>query len=125
MRNAWLPLVGLAIIGWFVLFSDAGDRHSAAERASQWEENRLHDIERAGLRSLRAGMREPDAMEVRGVHVAARGLNGASVLCGEVNGRNGYGGMTGFQRFMVIADVPMTERAGGENFGGLWSDAGC
>lgn len=64
-------------------------------------------------------------METRNVRVARPGIGGQPIVCGEVNARNGLGGMTGYQRFMVIANVPMTEMSGGEGFDSIWLDAGC
>ena len=41
------------------------------------------------------GARDPDSVTFRGLKAMVSGS-----VCGEFNGRNGFGGMTGFQRFI-------------------------
>lgn len=49
------------------------------------------------LRNLSNLMRDPGSMKTRSLSVPP----GSAYLCGEVNGANGFGGMTGFQRFIA------------------------
>jgi hypothetical protein len=50
-------------------------------------------------------LRDPDSAQFRNVrHI--RHENGTTQFCGEVNARNGYGGMAGFKRF----DAGVTDR---------------
>ncbi|MEO6042214.1 MAG: hypothetical protein ABIP41_09960 [Croceibacterium sp.] len=77
---------------------------------------------------LRKAMREPDSTVLDSVHIAAGTFAEAKVVCGKVNGRNGFGGMTGFQRFVVMAGkVPMVESdgVGQRGFRDVWDKAGC
>ena len=55
------------------------------------------------LRKLEGAMRDPSSMQTRNLRVPP----GSAYLCGEVNGRNAFGGMTGYQRFIVGAAAAM------------------
>lgn len=52
--------------------------------------------------TMRASSRNPETVEFRNVIYADTGRT--QWVCGEINGENGFGGMTGFQRFVVSAD---------------------
>jgi len=45
-------------------------------------------------------LRDPDSAQFIGVHTVHR--NGVKAVCGFVNARNGFGGMTGNEAFVVI-----------------------
>lgn len=47
-------------------------------------------------------LRDPSSATFRNVHWS-RTSNGSGHFCGEVNARNGFGGMTGFIRFQAFA----------------------
>lgn len=49
---------------------------------------------------VRAGMRDPDSVQFQGVGVHVN--QGAPIVCGEVNAKNGLGGYAGFQRFIYM-----------------------
>jgi hypothetical protein len=68
----------------------------------------------AGVAAVRAAMKDPGAAQFRGVALYADG-EGAHVVCGEVNGRNSFGGFNGFEEFVVDLDlqrVKMRRNAG-------------
>jgi len=44
-------------------------------------------------------LRDPSSAQFREV-IVRRATTGAQIVCGEVNGRNGYGGYAGFQEFI-------------------------
>ena len=74
----------------------------AADRAAS--ERRVQDI--AWLErtkdAIRAQMRDPSSVEFRNVAAfRADPSRRAPTICGEVNGRNGFGGMTGLQGFIA------------------------
>jgi hypothetical protein len=74
----------------------------AEDRAAS--ERRVQDI--AWLErtkdAIRAQMRDPSSVEFRNVAAfRADPSRRAPTICGEVNGRNGFGGMTGFQGFIA------------------------
>lgn len=56
-------------------------------------------IERHAVASVRAAMRDPASAKFRNV----RSVPGATAvaICGEVNGKNGFGAYAGFKRFYV------------------------
>lgn len=73
-----------------------------AEERTQAEAN----IQKAG-RYLAQTMRDPASATFRDVFLYKRvtAKPGMQVtVCGEVNARNGYGGLTGFQQFMVSGE---------------------
>lgn len=51
--------------------------------------------------ALAEGMRDPSSAQFRFTQVARTSVGG-QVVCGVVNARNGFGGMTGFQPFIAI-----------------------
>jgi hypothetical protein len=50
---------------------------------------------------LAHSLKDPTSVQFRDVYVAQRSVAGQPALCGEVNGKNSYGGYVGFQRFVV------------------------
>lgn len=50
---------------------------------------------------IRKNMREPDSAEFRNFR-AYQIANGETAICADLNGRNGFGGMTGFHPALVI-----------------------
>lgn len=57
---------------------------------------------------MRKILREPNSAEYR--NVRAHRLNDTFLFCGEVNARNGFGGYTGFQRFVAVpTTIALTE----------------
>jgi hypothetical protein len=59
--------------------------------------------------AVKAVMRDPDSAKFRNLEV-----NDDGSVCGEVNGRNAYGGMTGFSPFAYVEGVPIFYGEGGE-----------
>ncbi|HRO33056.1 MAG TPA: hypothetical protein PLQ03_06545 [Brevundimonas sp.] len=59
------------------------------------------DFQRAARRALLGRLRDPDSARFRNVR-RLPAPNG-QVFCGEINTRNGFGGMTGFHRFQAYA----------------------
>lgn len=56
---------------------------------------------------LEAQMFDPGAMQLRNVRRVANGG-----LCGEVNGRNAFGGYVGFRRFYIVGSFVAIEGEG-------------
>lgn len=65
------------------------------------------DEEVNGRTALQMSLRDPGSMEVRNAFVSATGA-----YCGEVNANNGFGGKTGFKRFVVKSGVASIDVAG-------------
>lgn len=59
---------------------------------------------KAAEAAIAAQLRDPSSAQFRNVHVPAIG-----VVCGEVNGKNGFGAYNGFRRFMVVGDAADVE----------------
>jgi hypothetical protein len=63
---------------------------------------------RTAAASLAKTAREPSSASFRNVFIQKRVTKEGRepiVVCGEVNGRNGYGGFTGFQPFVLVGDT--------------------
>jgi len=67
--------------------------------------------------AVRAKMRDPESVRFRNV-VFHRGVGGVPMVCGEVNGRNGFGAYSGFQPFIAsgadFGPITPTDMARGE-----------
>lgn len=75
---------------------------------------------------LRLGARKPESVEFRDVRLGSREISGSKVVCGEITGENGFGGMSGFERFIMIdGKVPLTDGPGQKIFEKMWLEAGC
>jgi hypothetical protein len=61
---------------------------------------------RIAAQHLATSVRDPSSTSFRNVFIQKRVTDKGEplTLCGEVNGKNGYGGFTGFQPFILIGD---------------------
>jgi hypothetical protein len=73
-----------------VLLLSAQQALSADSREAAWNAKNEEIV--------RQKVRDPDSATFRNVFFSDK--SGAPVTCGEVNSRNGFGGYTGFQRFV-------------------------
>lgn len=71
--------------------------------------------------TVRGQMKDPGSADFRGL--AVRRQSGAPLVCGEVNGKNSFGGMTGYQRFIFMGSlgVVMQEQMKPGEFAELWN----
>lgn len=53
----------------------------------------------AAKRAVIARLKDPDSAQFRNLRIGK-----GDIVCGEVNARNSYGGMTGFQPFFATAE---------------------
>lgn len=60
-------------------------------------------IRTAARQAVVSKLRDPSSAQFRNVRRIEHS-NGSTMFCGEVNGRNAYGGMSGFQRFEAGVD---------------------
>lgn len=58
---------------------------------------------------VRAKLRDPDSAEFSGLIVYPETADKPTIICGYVNSRNGFGGMTGPQRFIAGGTVMVEE----------------
>lgn len=56
--------------------------------------------------------KDPASAQYRGVFIARKGA--MTMLCGEVNSKNSYGGYVGFRAFVAQTDATMTMVGGGD-----------
>jgi len=82
-----------------------------------------YKVEIMALQRLKDSLKDPDSMTTRNISVPV----GAGYLCGEVNSRNGFGGMTGYKRFIAGAASTMPVAIDGETMESLefqksWQD---
>lgn len=75
---------------------------------TQPDENAFDDVSNQRLwiiksqDAIRGRLRDPDSAEFRETRFYSGGR--VPVVCGEVNSRNGFGGYTGYQRFIASGD---------------------
>lgn len=74
----------------------------------------------AAKAGMKAALREPGSAKYQDVQ--AYPLGDGYVFCGKVNAKNGFGGFTGFERFVVAGSVVATESQVAD-FPTLWAKA--
>jgi hypothetical protein len=62
----------------------------------------MQDLEFRAKEIIRQSLRDPSSAQFRNVFT----LLGSNTVCGEVNARNAFGGLTGFQPFVVTQGAP-------------------
>lgn len=85
-------------------------------------------IRAAGRRAVLAELRDPSSAQFRNVR-RIQHENGTTQFCGEVNARNGFGGMAGFKRFEAgvtnrggaSAQIDSSETLTGSHFDAGWN----
>jgi len=109
MRSSNLVTIGLLCVALGACDRAALDRDSMIEGAKN---------------AVRERMRDPTSVEFRSVVVGGNPDSGA--VCGEVNGRNGFGGYHGYVRFVATVSYrnvfPVIEpEAGDDTLSNLWA----
>jgi hypothetical protein len=94
-------MIGRATVALLVAVALAGCAGGAAPSSSPPAPmRRLSDAEKAALAPiLAAGLKDPAAAQFKWMPVVLRERDGVTDYCGMVNGKNSYGGYTGFSRF--------------------------
>ncbi|MBI2248662.1 Uncharacterised protein [Brevundimonas diminuta] len=85
-------------------------------------------IRAAARQAVTDKLRDPSSAQFRNVRRIEHS-NGSTMFCGEVNGRNAYGGMSGFQRFEAGVDrtgdasalIDGSEELNATYFEGAWN----
>lgn len=62
------------------------------------------DLETVALKAAKQNARDPDSVTVRNVRLQKTEMGGVTAICGEVNAKNGFGGMSGWTNFGVEQD---------------------
>lgn len=70
-------------------------------------------------------LRDPSSAEYRNEKLGS--YQGVSVICGEVNAKNGFGGMTGFERYVSNGGdaTVLASQMDASEFSNVWSQMGC
>lgn len=66
----------------------------------------------AAKQNVAAKLKDPQSAQFQNLIVSSK--SGASIVCGEVNAKNGFGGYTGFKRFVSAGPGMATQIEGGE-----------
>lgn len=130
-----LVLVGKLIDGVFgthiIALSDEQKRELAEEKrqeaAAEATTPSVPDklkVMTLARRRLNASLRDPDSADIRNTFVPA----GKGYMCGEVNATNGFGGKTGYRRFIAgaVSDMPLViegDSISAVEFDKLWTKA--
>lgn len=64
-----------------------------------------NQLKRQGQNAVKASLKDPDSAEFRGVHFVTKSsshLEKEGFVCGEVNGKNGFGAYDGYQKFAIL-----------------------
>jgi hypothetical protein len=70
--------------------------------------------------SVKEKLRDPDSAEFRNVRFYSGA--GVPVSCGEVNAKNGFGGYTGFERFVAMGpEMAYLDSEVAEGIGEVWN----
>jgi hypothetical protein len=97
-------------------------RKSAVGAILKADEKRKSENFAAGFmakETVRALMRDPAS--ARFGNTWGRDRNGLHVGCGEVNGRNGFGGMTGMTSYLFVVETKQSAIEGAPRFARLWN----
>ena len=86
---------------------DAPEVERASAVGHQVATSDVDSIVRA-RRVLRSASKDADSLQFRGEFNSSYG-SGGDIVCGEVNGKNGFGGYAGFKRFIVNGQSSMID----------------
>lgn len=86
-----IPIVLAGLLVWQCSGGDGGSESTFRTQAMAYD-------------AVKARLRDPGSAEFSGVFVSTTGA-----VCGLVNSKNGFGGMSGAQRFIVIGNVAVLE----------------
>jgi len=70
-------------------------------------------------RILKMSSKDADSLQFRNEFNSSYG-SGGDVVCGAVNGKNGFGGYSGFKRFIVQSGISMIDNHNEKSFESAW-----
>ena len=96
------------LIGFVVMIAGSMSAFAGASEAydSTTDAKKIAWMDR-GKAAVREKVKDPDSAVFRQVFFQA-GKDGIPMTCGEVNARNGFGGLAGFQRFISAGRSELT-----------------
>lgn len=106
----------VALLGWCTFRGDGPKGEFATKVTEQGKFDVAHT-------AVKARLRDGESAEFRNDQIGKAA--GSEIVCGEVNSRNGFGGMTGFQRYVSNGGVAtvLEEQMSPADFAQVW--AGC
>ena len=116
MRRIGFLTAGAVLLGLASLASAQPTAFTQEQRAQG------EALVRKAAQSIASTAREPSSVSFRHVFIQKRIAEDGRepiTLCGEVNGKNGFGGFTGYQAFILIGDTVHVGRAVGFDVGYL------
>lgn len=102
-----------------VALSSCGDGNSSAASSEPSETEMMSRYQVMAKDKLEESLRDPGSAKYEDV-AAYRVSSGGFVFCGRINAKNGFGGYTGFERFIASPVIVGTEGTV-EGFGEVWS----
>jgi hypothetical protein len=130
-RNTILTVsAGLAALFAVASISRCSERSSSSnpvfapepETATATVTSASTSIYRAAAQELvKQHLRDPSSAQFSDIRVIPAGGRKPTIVCGKVNARNGFGGMTGAQRFVVGGTVAVEEELGEADMNQLWA----
>jgi len=109
-------LIGLCAIA----LSSCGDSGSSAASGEPSETEMMSRYQVASKNKLEESLRDPGSAKYQDVS-AHRVASGGFVFCGRVNAKNGFGGYTGFERFIASPVIVGTESTV-DGFDKVWAE---
>jgi len=100
--------------------SKAGEESSASSESSPYaDETKQYAWISVGEEQIKKLLKDPDSATFQDVHFYSGG--GVPVTCGEVNAKNGFGGYTGYERFVAAGTlIAATESMVEGGIGPVW-----
>lgn len=114
---AAIGLAGLAAVS----FSSGGDDDAVSVASASPSAGEIYAWEEAAKQVVRERLRDPESAEFRDLVVHPGDAGTATIICGKVNSRNGFGGMTGPQHFIAGGTVMLEEEFSASQWQIAWS----
>lgn len=91
--------------------STPSDASSSSEASSNDASSQIAGYQVLSKKALEAGLKDPDSAKYKDVHAYRYNLKGKNVyvFCGEIDAKNGFGGYTGYERFVATPAIAATE----------------
>lgn len=61
-----------------------------------------------GQELVKSRLKDPSSAKFRNLYFIRASVGGAPTVCGEVNAKNSFGGMTGYKRFLSAGTIEFT-----------------
>jgi hypothetical protein len=126
-RFTWAILAFFLIVIGMKIFpsgpvASAPDIRTADQLVIDAKESRKMSVQPIieARRMLKNSSKDADSLQFRGEFNSVYG-SGSEVVCGEVNGKNSFGGYSGFKQFIVQGRTSMVNNQDEKSFDSAWS----